>query len=316
MSNAPTQMNPMAPSLQPSASQSNLQMAPSQPPLAPQPEPRTGWTGFAEKTLWDWLNLLGVFLIPLFIGAGTIIITVQQTALSQSQHQNDQQISNDQQQAATLQTYLDDMSELLLNKQLLESRPGDMVRQVARARTLTTLRRLDSVRNIIVLRFLQDAHLIGIQNAVIDLSNADLSNDHLSGTNLSVTDLSSANLSHADLNGANLSHAILNSVTLSNATLKDANLSNTFLNSVILKSADLSNADLSGTDLSNADLSNANLKSTSLNGAIMKYTILIGANLNNADLSGVSSLTQQQLDKVYSCTNAVLSLGLTCHRNQ
>jgi uncharacterized protein YjbI with pentapeptide repeats len=291
-------------------------MAPSQQPSAPHPEPRTGWTGFAEKTLWDWLNLLGVFLIPLVIGAGTIIITVQQTALSQNQHQNDQQIANDQQQEATLQTYLGDMSELLLNMHLLESRPQDVVRQVARERTLTTLRRLDAGRNIIVFQFLQDAHLIGIQDAIIDLSNADLSNDHLSGANLSGTDLSGANLSNADLNGATINHTILNRVTLSHATLKDANLSNTFLNSVILKSADLSNADMSGADLSIADLSNANLKSTNLNGAIINHAILIGANLSNADLSGVGSLTQQQLDEVYSCTNAVLSPGLTCHRNQ
>jgi uncharacterized protein YjbI with pentapeptide repeats len=290
-------------------------MAPSLQPPAPQPEPRTGRTGFAEKTLWDWLNLLGVFLIPLVIGAGTILITVQQTALSQSQHQNDQQIANDQQQEATLQTYLDDMSELLLNKQLLESGPREVVRQVAKERTFTTLRRLDAGRNSIVLQFLQDAHLIGIKDAVIDLSGADLSNDHLSGANLSGTDLSSADLSSADLNDTKLNNAILNSVTLSNATLKNAILSNTFLDSVILKSADLSNADMSGANLSNADLSNANLKGTSLNGAIMNHAILIGANLSNADLSGVGSLTQQQLDEVYSCTNAVLSPGLTCHRN-
>lgn len=300
MSDAPIQMNPMASSLQ---------------PLVPQPEQRTSWIGFAEKTLWDWLNLFGVFLIPLVIGAGTFFITAQQNALSQSQHESDQHIANDQQQDATLQTYLDNMSELLLNKQLLESKPGEVVRLLARERTLTALRRLDASRNIIVLQFLQDEHLIGIKNAVIDLSNADLSTDHLSGVNLSVTDLSSANLSSADLNDTRLNNAILNSVTLSNATLKDAILSNTFLNSAILKSADLSNADLSGADLSNADLSNANLEGTNLNGAIMNNAILIGANLSNADLSG-ASLTQQQLDEVYSCTHAVLSTGLMCHRNQ
>ena len=29
------------------------------------------WTGFSEKKAWDWLNLLGVLLVPLMIGVFT-----------------------------------------------------------------------------------------------------------------------------------------------------------------------------------------------------------------------------------------------------
>ena len=230
----------------------------------------------------------------------------QQADLAKQQHQADQQIANDQQREATLQTYLNDMSNLLLNNKLLESKPGDVVRQVARERTLTTLRRLKADRNRIVLQFLRDAHLIGIQDAVIDLSDADLSNDDLSGT-----DLSGVNLSNATLDGAILSGAFLNGAILSNAFLDGA-----FLDGAILSNANLIYAHLSGADLSDATLDSAFLSGADLSNATLIYANLSDATLDGANLSGARNLTQQQLDKVYSCTKAILSTGLTCPHNQ
>jgi uncharacterized protein YjbI with pentapeptide repeats len=150
-------------------------------------------------------------------------ISATQTA---KQHQNDIQLATDQQQEATLKTYLDDMSDLLLNHNLRTSKPGDEVRQVAKERTLTVLRRLKAGRNKIVLQFLQDAHIIGIQNAVVDLSGADLSGDDLEDVNLGNVDLSGdllsgANLRGAHLDPANLSGAFLDSANLSGASLED-----------------------------------------------------------------------------------------------
>jgi uncharacterized protein YjbI with pentapeptide repeats len=152
------------------------------------------------------------------------------------------------------------MSDLLLNHNLRQSKSGDEVRQVARIRTLTTLRRLDASRNKTVLQFLQDANLLGGKDAVINLSDADLSYDDLCNTNLSGTDLSHADLSYTDLNYADLSHA-----DLSGAILIGANLDGT----------DLSHADLSGAILIDADLRHAVLSQVqlehvqSLRGAIM-----------------------------------------------
>ena len=123
-------------------------------------------TGFTEKELWDWLMLIGVLAIPIAVAFGTLLISLQQTQSSQQaserQHQTDIQIANDQRQEATLQTYLDNMSNLLLNHQLLASKhSGDEVRVVARSWTLTTLRRLDPTRKQVVLKFLYEAGLIG-----------------------------------------------------------------------------------------------------------------------------------------------------------
>jgi hypothetical protein len=156
------------------------------------------WTGFSEyprtidpnkptkfqrsKTLWDWLQLL---LIPVLLAAGGYWFQAQQHAndqiIAKANRDKDMQIASDQQQEATLNAYLDDMTTLLLDKKLGSQAAADKAASaeaavVARERTLTTLLRLHDGRNRIVLQFLQDAHLIGIQDAVIDLSNADLSN--------------------------------------------------------------------------------------------------------------------------------------------
>jgi Pentapeptide repeats (8 copies) len=163
------------------------------------------WTGFAGRSLWDWLQFFGVLAIPIIVAAGTLYFTQQITlqqaefaqqqaklniAANQQQHETDLQIAGDQQQETTLKTYLDDMSDLLLNHNLSKSKPGDVVSEVARERTLTTLRRLGADRNKIVLQFLQDAHLIGPTNkTVIDFSHTDLSYEALSGANFSHVNL-------------------------------------------------------------------------------------------------------------------------------
>jgi hypothetical protein len=191
--------------------------------------------GFAGKTPWDLIQLL---LIPLVLAGVGYWFTAQQNQtslqVSERQHQTDLQIAADQQRETTLQAYLDDMSDLLLNHHLRKSQPGDEVGQVAKERTLTTLRRLDANRNRIVLQFLQDAHLIGLEDTVIDLSNADLSGDelgeaNLSGANLGGADLSRANLHEADLSGANLGGADLSGTHLSDATLSGADLQGTIM---------------------------------------------------------------------------------------
>ena len=148
----------------------------------------------------------------------------------------------------------------------------------AEEETITTLQRLDAQHNLTILQFLQEKHLIGLQDPVIDLSNADLSNDDLSGAPLSGIDLTNANLSHADLAGADLSGAIL-------------------------YSANLTGADLSGATLAGASLSSA---------------ILTGANLSDADLSSANlpgaKITQSQLAVVRSCTDATLPANASCQR--
>ena len=208
-------------------------------------------TGFSGKTLWNWLQLL---IVPLMLAGGGLWFTSQQNLtslqLSQRQHDTDIQLVNDQQRETTLKTYLDDMSDLLLNHHLRQSKPGEEVSRIARERTLTTLRRLDAPRNRIVLQFLQDEQLIGVKNPVIDLSGVSHAGVDLSGANLSGADLSGVDLSGVDLSNATLSRADLQWVTLSRATLSGT---------------DLSDANLSGARVTQEQLAQAR----SLEGATM-----------------------------------------------
>jgi arabinogalactan oligomer / maltooligosaccharide transport system substrate-binding protein len=185
--------------------------------------------------------------------------------------------------------------------------------------TLTALRGLDAGRNAIVLQFLQDAHLIGTQDPVISLRNADLSNDDLSGANLSGVDLNGATLTDARLNSARLYGADLGNADLSHADLTNANLSNAtltaaFLGGTVLNHATLTRAYLNGAILGGARLNGADLNGADLYGAVLTKTDLSGTDLSDADLVS-ASLTQPQLDTAHSCTNAALSIRLICHHN-
>jgi hypothetical protein len=186
------------------------------------------WTGFSHKTLWDWLQLVAALAIPLAIAAGTTWFSYQQSQtslqISGQQRQADLHAATDQQQETALQTYLDHMSDLLLTDKLRTSKEGDEVRQVARARTLTTLRRLDSKRKGALLQFLQEAGLISVGKVVINLDGADLSSADLDGANLHGAKLSNNKLIQADLSYANLSYANLSYADLSNADLNGATL--------------------------------------------------------------------------------------------
>jgi uncharacterized protein YjbI with pentapeptide repeats len=236
------------------------------------------WTGFRGMTVRDWLQLLVVPLALVVIG---FLFTAQQDQRQQNiedqRAQQAQKIENQRAEAErelavqsaqdeALQAYLDQMSSLILEKDLRESKKHSEVRTLARARTLTVLRRLDSSRKGQVLSFLAEANLVQGQGKnndqrVIKLGQADL-ND---------ADLEAITLSGADLHGADLRGASLDLATLSWA---------------YLWGAELNNADLSSTELDHADLSHADLTGANLRGTIaLRSLSLREANLREADLS-------------------------------
>jgi uncharacterized protein YjbI with pentapeptide repeats len=271
------------------------------------------------KTFWDWMQLL---LIPLVLAVGGFLFTAYQ-------HNADQQRALDQQQAAILQTYIDNIQDLLLNHDLqglgVKSQ-SDSVRhnevvELARARTLTALQGLDPERKGRLLLFLHEAHLIGYQDntskvqAIIDLSGANLSGAELGGTLFFHADLSGAELGgtillHADLSYANLENADLSYARMDNADLIGAGLGNAILTSAFLNSATLARAGLGNAILKDTQLENANLTDAVLDGANLD-----GTDLKGAILIGDGDLTQQQLNNVSDCRGAILPKGLTCPNN-
>jgi hypothetical protein len=153
------------------------------------------------KTLWDWLQLL---FVPATLTFGVWWLSRLQQQRDQQladyraqtereaaekRAQTEREIAEDSQQEATLQEYINKMSELLLDEELCEPTAKEEARKVARVRTLTVLPRLNGRRKAIVLRFLYEAQLINKGERVVDLNGADLQNIELAVAELSGVDL-------------------------------------------------------------------------------------------------------------------------------
>jgi uncharacterized protein YjbI with pentapeptide repeats len=234
------------------------------------------------KTLWDWLQLL---IIPVVLAAGGYLfnftVSRNESQAATDRDKTERDITSDNQREEALQSYIDKISELLLEKQLRESQAEDEVRTIARVRTLTTLPRLDPKRKGSVLLFLAESGLIG-DHPTIDLNRADLS-----GVQLYKPWLSEANLQETDLSKADLYEAYLLGANLSKADLYEAHLAWAVLHAVKLREANLIGADLHGAelgeaDLREADLTEANLLSANLENANLRNAILRSANLSEA----------------------------------
>ncbi len=214
-------------------------------------------TGFEGKTLWDLLELL---IVPLVLAIGGLWFNAQQK-------RSEQDVATDRQRETTLQTYLDKMAELLLDKELVKNKDSedDPTVDVAKTRTVTTLRILDIKRRNILIQFLRDADLYSFilkeaSLSGVNLGEANLSGAYMRGARLGIADLLRANLREADLSGACLRHTDLSGAYMRNADLSGADL----------LGANLSKADLSGANLSGATVTDEQLTSVrTLEGAIM-----------------------------------------------
>jgi Pentapeptide repeats (8 copies) len=169
------------------------------------------WTGFRGMTLRSWLELLVVPLALVVIG---FLFSVQQDARQQrienQRAEAERELAVQRAQDEALQAYLDQMSGLLLERDLRVSESGSEVRTLARARTLTVLSRFDPSGKTAVMQFLVEANLVqgaGLapgagREPIIDLRDADLSGADLTGADLTGAYLFDANLSDANLSGA------------------------------------------------------------------------------------------------------------------
>jgi hypothetical protein len=219
---------------------------------------RRSWTGFGQsaypkredeeirpsRLLWDWLSLLIVPFVLTFGGAaGGLWFAYLQNASQQEMAAQQQEIENQRAQFLALEGYLDKIGTLLLdkNRPLRQSHEGDVVADLARARTLTILDMLSPDRKPRVLEFLFEVDLIQTdppnqKKPIISLKFADLQEVFLAKRQL--------------LKGADLQQAVLRQANLRRADLSNANLRN----------ADLGKAKLVKADLTEADLTEANLR--------------------------------------------------------
>jgi uncharacterized protein YjbI with pentapeptide repeats len=193
---------------------------------------RPGWVGVADKQFWDYLELL---VVPAVLAGGVAWLSAaqrkrerraqkaqeeRQRVAEEARKQRELAIESQRAQDEALQAYLDQMSQLLIDRDRLLSRarPSDNLSAVARARTLTVLTRLDGVRKGSVLQFLYESGLITKDRPILDVRGSNLHEAILIGAFLRSALLTSANLREADLSGADLDTANLYEANLSDAT--------------------------------------------------------------------------------------------------
>src|SRR5215216_4230356 len=248
---------------------------------------RPGWIGVANKKFWHYLDLL---IVPVVIAGGVAIFNWMQSERERKAEAASRnralEVENQRAQDEALQAYLDQMSTLLLDRNLRSPEEDSEVRTLARARTLTILSRLDGGHERSVLQFLYESDLLSKGRVVVDLKGADLSEASLGAINLHGANLSEANLRGADLNAAGLSDADLSDADLSEANLMAADLSEAHLQGADFLKADLRGANLKKAKLSDADLSGAHLSAVNLHGADLRGADLSDRSLSDADLRG------------------------------
>jgi uncharacterized protein YjbI with pentapeptide repeats len=221
-----------------------------------------------------------LLIIPAVLASGVLYFNYRNTTTQNW-------IAVDNQREGALQTYIDKMSDLMLDKGLRVSKDDDEIRNVARTRTLTVLRMLDGNRKALVVQFLWESRLI-TPTMIVNLEGADLIDVELFG----------ADLPHVNLSRTTLMNAHISSAQLPNSNLSTTNLIKSDFNMTNLSGADLTysvidDANWFGTNLRNANLSNAELSRTNLS-----YSDLSGANLSGASFIDVNlryaSVTPEQ----------------------
>src|SRR5215207_5294689 len=166
--------------------------------------------GFRGMTVRDWLPIVGALLVPVVIALGIWAIMWQLDKLENQRAEAERELAEQQAQDEALQAYLDQMSQLILDRKLLEVEQGDLVHEqgdpvhtLAQARTSTVILRLDAEHNESVTHFLVNSGL----SASSETSPRLLRDITLPRATLSDAHLEDAALHEADLKGADLSDA-------------------------------------------------------------------------------------------------------------
>jgi uncharacterized protein YjbI with pentapeptide repeats len=275
------------------------------------------WTGVVTtaahplnyRPLWDWLELL---LVPTFLAIGVGLFNWALRNREEQREDFEREREKERSQDLVLQTYLDRMTSLLLDKGLRGSQIDSDVRRVARARTMTILTQLESFRKGYVLRFLYESGLIfkppPQDNPVIDLGGARFDKAGLPNMNLKGAQLRGANFLDAFLYGADLRDCDLREAEFAHAELLGADLRGADLSGAHMLGAKLGVNKFEGAKLDGTYLGGASIRSSDLQGVDLRTAFLAGADLSHSNLKG-AKVVDGQLDDVWLLECATLPNG-------
>jgi len=180
-----------------------------------------------KTTPWDAIGLL---VVPV---AGGVVVTVVSHLYNKRQREREEAVQALRAQDEILQNYLDQMSDLVVDRGLHPKRVGSEanghIHKLAQARTIAALLGLDEEHKRRPLKLLYELEFIRKDNPTLEIKNAGLDGANLSEltlheAHLQCIDLRLADLKGADLQGSNLNLADLRGSDLRRADLKEADL--------------------------------------------------------------------------------------------
>jgi hypothetical protein len=212
---------------------------------------KPGWVGVADKTLWDWMQLL---IVPLLLAGGGYLLNssaqqIREQISQEHQLYREEMIMMQRTQDEVLRAYLAQMNRFVIDGRLIDAPEDTEVRRLAQASTLQTVSALEPNRKRHVLRLIYDLGLISKDNPIISLETAELEDADLGEITLHDANLRGAHLDGANLERADLKGSDLREVDLSVTRLRDADLSD-----ACLTGANLTGADLTGTAVTEEQL--------------------------------------------------------------
>lgn len=238
-------------------------------------------TGFSNKKIWDWLELL---IIPLAIALIGIYFTrterETEREFNHSKLHTEINIAKDKSDELKFMDFQDKISNLVIDHKIndLDSLIP-VVSTIARARIFTLSHTIDARFKGNLILFIYELGLILKDNPVVNLDDVHLANTHLFWKNLDEIDLSRALMVESDITStsfdnakfkvtiaadsdfrfcsfvdADLSHALL-----TNCNFVEANFTNAVFNNSLLYDSKFDDAILDKADLSKAHISEAQL---------------------------------------------------------
>lgn len=247
------------------------------------PKRTVTYTVQPRKTLWDLLQL---FLVPL-------VLAVVAFAFNAGQASSSQQLEDQSAQEQVVNTYLDQMSNLVLQNHLHDSQLGDPVRAIAQALTLTALSRLDSEHKNIIILFLYRADLLKYHYYMHNETDCGDPNvlkkqfqDELPIITLSQGNIEGVSINNLSLRCIDLHNMYLKGSDFSTSELDRADLGLSFAMDANFSYASMIAANLYYLDLENANLQGAKLDYANMEGVCLSHAQLVGADLQYADLRG------------------------------
>lgn len=233
-----------------------------------------------DHSLFDWINLISTLFVPVIIGILTVVLPLQRENLSEQQTQNSYLISfnnrqrslqsvHDEQKQLILNTYQQDLTNLMLKYDSSDNSTDDddeRISLIIRTKTLHALRQLDPARKLILLQLLIDS---GIQHRI----------------NISQSDFSTLVFPPGSFyNQLQLIDITARNISFKNVYLYQSNFSYSILDDSLFLNSNCSHADFSYASLQRTDWTN-----TDVTQAIFNYTNLHGASMTNEQLTTVRS---------------------------